>query len=539
MRTKALWFFPLFALPILLAFVLTQSPALGAPQATPTPPPAYSLLIGTPFEDIHGITDAGVFNLVPGIAGSGLDPARATLWSQDVLTDGAEAYDYFADVMVSGDFNGDGYPDVAVGLPLEDWESWDGLDTVADAGAVNVIYNGPNGLTAEGHQFWTQNETGVSAVEEGDEFGYALAAGDFNGDGYDDLAIGTPYEDLEWEGSPITDTGVVIILYGSQNGLTPAHDLLKGILTQEDFYTCNNGENDRFGAALASGDFDADGYDDLAVGVPLESEDVGVTEAGLILEFHGDGAVGLDDVNVWQQGSAEVGDHFGAVLVTGDFNGDGADDLAAGTPDEDTFSTVDAGAVFILYGEMTRGLTNVGAQEWWQDVIEGMDGNPIDPSEAGDHFGNALAVGDFDGDGYDDLAVGIPTEDSGSVGSADRGAVQVLMSNSDGLTVEDGFILYGTQQDGWLGSALAAGDFDLDGYDDLAVGEPGWDATYVDAGRVWLLYGEGVRPLTFSRQVTLDSNDLPANAEEAGDYLGSSLAVLPPTYRLYLPLVLR
>ena len=526
---------------LLLAFLAIQTmpTALGAPQATPTPPPSYSLLIGTPFEDVRNITDAGVFNVVPGIAGGGLDTDHATLWSQDLIYDSAEPYDYFASVMVSGDFNGDGYPDVAVGIPLEDWESWDGLETVADAGAVNVIYNGPDGLTVQGHQFWTQNDTGVSVAEEHDEFGAALAVGDFNGDGYADLAVGAPYEDLEWNSQTITNTGVVIILYGSPNGLyAPGSGSLKVMLTQDDFPDLQSDVNDHFGATLTSGDFDADGLDDLIVGVPLESADVGVSEAGIVLEFHGDSVVGLDDVNFWQQGSAEANDHFGAALTTGDFNGDGADDLAVGTPDEDTFSTVDAGAIFIIYGKKGHGLTNTGAQEWWQDIIKGADNQVVDPSEAGDSFGYALTAGDFDGDGHDDLAVGIPMEDTAGLWSENRGAIQVLMGDTTGLTMGDGFILYGDLEDDMLGLALAAGDFDLDGHDDIAVGEPGWDSSYSNVGSVIILYGEGVRPLTFSHQTMIDAGDLPGNTAEAGDYLGSSLAVLPPTYRLYLPLVM-
>src|SRR5262245_40475634 len=122
--------------------------------------------------------------------------------------------------IAKGDFNGDGFADLAVGVPGEDTPN-----DVSNSGAVNVIYgSGTAGLTASttavppvpAPQFWSQNAAGVPGISEaGDAFGSALAAGDFNADGYSDLAIGVPGEDLD-----DTNTGAVIVIYGSRNGLT-------------------------------------------------------------------------------------------------------------------------------------------------------------------------------------------------------------------------------------------------------------------------------------------------------------------------------
>src|SRR5262245_50046264 len=80
------------------------------------------------------------------------------------------------------DFNGDGYDDVAVGAPTD------------AAGAVDVIFGSPDGLGASRSQHVTQANLGVAPNKMNDLFGWSLAAGDFNGDGYDDLAIGAPDE---------------------------------------------------------------------------------------------------------------------------------------------------------------------------------------------------------------------------------------------------------------------------------------------------------------------------------------------------------
>ena len=121
-------------------------------------------------------------------------------------------------------------------------------------------------------------------------------------------------------------------------------------------------------------------------------------------------------------------DAFGNKLSAGDLNGDGHDDLAVGVPFEDVGSVSGAGAVNAIYGSASR-LTATGNQLWHQDSA-----GIADAAERGDGFGNALTAGDFNGNGDDDLAVGVPGEDVGSV--VDAGAVNAIYGAGVGLRAD-------------------------------------------------------------------------------------------------------
>ncbi|HSJ19327.1 MAG TPA: integrin alpha [Nocardioidaceae bacterium] len=131
-----------------------------------------------------------------------------------------------------------------------------------------MLYGTATGLTGTGSQFFTQDTPGVgSTAEEGDSFGAALAAGDFNNDGFADLAVGAPFES-----SNLPEVGAVNVLYGTATGLTGT---ASQFFTQDTPGVGSTTEAfDSFGFALAAGDFNNDSFADLAVGAPFESSNL-------------------------------------------------------------------------------------------------------------------------------------------------------------------------------------------------------------------------------------------------------------------------
>jgi hypothetical protein len=211
---------------------------------------------------------------------NGLSSANDLFWNKDSseLNDEPEPYDSLGSALAVGDFNNNGFDDLAIGVP------WDFGDATAsgEAGAVHVIYGSSSGLSSTNEQLWSQDSSGVNDATEccGEFFGDALAVGDFNNNGFDDLAIGVWGEDV----ADVESAGAVSVLYGSSGGLSSANDQFRS--------QANSGiegdpqSEDRFGDALAVGDFNNNGFDDLAIGVT--GEDIGsVSDAGAINVLYG------------------------------------------------------------------------------------------------------------------------------------------------------------------------------------------------------------------------------------------------------------
>ena len=307
------------------------------------------LTVGVPDEDVGTAANAGAVNVLYGSA-SGVVGAASQLWHQNSasISDSAEADDHFGAAIATGDFNADGFDDLAVGAPDED------VGAIADAGVVHVLYGSAFGLSGTGSQYYNQASAGIlDGLEAGDRFGASLAAGDLDGSGYADLAVGAPGESV----GAVAQAGVAQVVLGSAGGLASAGNQL---WSQNSTGISDSSETgDGFGAAVAVGDFSGDGLADLAIGTP--DEDVGAIGDGGVVHVLLGSASGptATGSQYWNQNSSgvidtiEAGDRFGAALATGDFNGDALADLAVGAPAEDAGAVADAGAVNVLLGDAT------------------------------------------------------------------------------------------------------------------------------------------------------------------------------------------
>jgi hypothetical protein len=388
-----------------------------------------------------------------------------------------------------GDFDGDGYTDLAVGAP------GDSVQGQQSAGAVNIIYGARRGLTERGDEQFTAAPASIGSVPApGARFGAALAAGDLDGDGYDDLAIGTPGSDPGGL-APAPNAGMVIVLYGSRGGLLARAG--HSTWSQNSIGIADDAQGgDLFGSTLAIADFDGDGEDDLAIGAPGERVD-GQGNAGAVHVLYGrkDGLRAGGDQFFNQstrgvKGIAGLNHGFGSALAAGDVSRNGRAELAIGIPGGFIDGLAEAGAVIVIYGRR-HGLSAV--DDLWSQNARGIKGF----ASANDRFGSALAIGDFDGDGAGDLAIGAPID---SVGNAlGAGAVNIIYGSDHGLRERGDQLL--TQDTPGIksrasvgetfGSALVAADFSRNGIDDLAIGVPGEEvAGQTLAGGVTVLYGD-------------------------------------------------
>lgn len=397
-----------------------------------------------------------------------------------------------------GDFNGDGVTDLAIGVPGEDRSltTFDGLGggttrEVPDAGAIHIIYGSATGLTSAGNQLLDQ---GVGK-DNNERFGAALASGDFNGDPFSDLAVGSPGE----RNSAGNVVGAVQVFYGSADGLTRtgSHSF-----RASQFSIPVSGQNLTVtfpqNMSLVWGDFDGNLVGDLAI----EGTTAGSScDVGVILLL-GANAVPLSTARkqeIFVRGGCRPNTALSdASLAAGDLNADDRDDLLVGAPHANVL-TIRAGRVTVLAGA-PNGVNPQPVQEINQPAFA----DPLDDTDAefGDEFGAALAVADFNGDGRKDLAVGAPGEDVGNspfTSGIDRaGAVSIFTGAASGsgvlsfaqMLTQSSPGIEAAETNDVFGAALAANNFNGDAFGDLAIGAPGETlAAQAGAGAVSVIFG--------------------------------------------------
>jgi hypothetical protein len=401
-------------------------------------------------------------------------------------------------VASAGDVNGDGYSDVVVGgfyfsngetgegraflyvgsssglAPTPVWTAESNQtnaflgSSVASAGDVNgdgfsdVAVGAPyftNGQTDEGRAFvYLGSASGPSfalvwAAESNQadsQFGRVVSAGDVNGDGFSDVVVGAARFD-----NGETDEGRVVLYLGSASGLS-----LAPAWTAE-----GNQMGAQLGYSVASaGDVNGDGYSDVVVAAPFFSN--GEASEGRVFLYLGS-PTGLSSGPAWTAEVNQANAWFGySVASAGDVNGDGFSDVVVGAP------VMNNGRVFLYLGS-TRGLALT--ESWTAEINQSS------------LFGASVASsGDVNGDGYSDVVVGANFFVNGQSG---EGGVFVYLGNPSGLGVTPAWTAEGNQAGAQFGQSVAsAGDVNADGYADLLVGSQSSNPEAKE-GRAFLFLG--------------------------------------------------
>jgi len=385
-------------------------------------------------------------------------------------------------VALMGDLDGNGIVDLAAAGHADD-------DGGIDQGAAYVYF-----LRSDGQVLRTQKiselEGGFTGVlDVGDQFGRALSAlGDLDGDGVMDLTVGANYDD---DGG--VNKGALYLMLLNRDGTVKRTTKISQ--TQGGF-TALLRNNDEFGRSVAPlGDLDGDGDPDVIVGAPTDSTG-GIKRGALyVLFLRPDGTVerhtkiasGMGGFT----GRLRNTDWFGFSLANiGDFDGDGVVDVAVGTALDDD-GAVNAGAVWLLY------LRRDGTVKDWRKISM-LSGGFTGVLEQPDQFGTGvIAVGDVNGDGVTELAVGAVKDGDGG---RERGAVYVLFMTPQGTVafhqkisdLEGDFPPRTLNHWDWLGSALAPlGDFDGDGVNDIVIGARNDDDGGPNRGALYITYLRG------------------------------------------------
>ncbi len=408
------------------------------------------------------------------------------LGQQDVTIFGATAGDRTGLGLTTGDVNGDGIDDLAIGAPFASPQG--GLE---EAGLIYIVFGGFS-LPETIDLATDEPDVLIRGAGQRDLTGFSLAAGDVRGDGVEDLIVGAIW--VDGPDGLRTAAGAVYVVFGSSSPAAVI-DVGQG---EQDVAVYGAGNGDRLGTMVAQGDVNGDGVTDLVLGAPMARPAEGRKGAGEIYVIWGGGTLAArydaarrdQDLTI---AGPNNGDQLGHSLAVGDVNGDGFADIFAGalSADGPDGQRRLAGAAYLILGDPGLASPDTSAGEYALLIHGGSDE---------DRLGRSVAMGDVNGDGRMDVSVAAPGVDVDAKGS-DAGRVYLVfgretLSGALDLAARDAEVVVdGRRADDLLGhdgygkpSHLAI-DMDGDGLDDLLITArgDGPEGDRLDAGEAYLI----------------------------------------------------
>lgn len=452
-------------------------------------------VVTEPFTNPNG-DESGAVYVVFGRAG-GL-PAHVDLTSLNGTNGfrltGTGAYSQLGiSVAGRGDFNGDGVADLAIS------ENGDGSGNVyvifghsgswAASTTAAAAASGANGLTIHGFQYGSYTAQTIDMV------------GDVNGDGVDDLLIGAFRESDYSLGKAGYSVGAAYIIYGSKTNNDDVYLDELPVVRGARLHGSNQTEA-QFGLpTVGVGDFNGDGISDMAIAAYAASTN-GLTRNGSVYVVFGqngnfaantDVTTLMDGVHGVRLDGPVSGALLQAVAGAGDINGDGFDDLIVTDFIYDTNTVPNAGMAYVVFGSASGFPPNFDLGS-----LDGTNGFKIAGNFPYGELGFSVAgIGDFNGDGMDDIALSAPYTYGGpKADQPEAGEVYIIYGRKGGwgasfdpstITSATGLVIHAGHDSANLGTTLSgAGDINGDGYDDVMVGAP-HDNAY--AGVAYIIYG--------------------------------------------------